>query len=302
MAVIDIWPEGGGTAEDDDKGGVHLVRLFGVRLDNPATAEIDILNDIRLPQPFHPHPLSLASLVVRRTWQQNPQDPWFGKVVVRYSTEYRKPDEAEPNPLLRAPKIRWTTEVVQRAVTTDKDGAAIITASKETYDPPPTQPVRILVLNFQRNYQIGPTDANQHFSAYLDCTNETAWYGFLPDVAYMAEMEWEPSEEAGIQFIIESLVIKMDTKTLNDGISPDTDAPGKRGVGWNLRPLHRGFWKIVAGPARELILDASGRQPPEPSLLDASGGLLAIGGTPVFRNHRIFDRAEFNDLGLQLNN
>lgn len=301
MAVAEVWNEGGRVGTDSDEGVANFTRLFGVRLDDPDTPEPDIMADIRFPQPFHPFPLNLNALVIKRGWHQNPQEPWYGMVTVEYSTRYRKPDEAEPNPLMRAPKIRWTTEVVQRAVTVDQDGNTIITASKETYDPPPSQPVRILVLNFQRNYQPGPTDANSHFSAYIDHTNETAWYGFLPDVAYMAEMEWEPTEEAGIGFIIETLIVKMDTLTLNDGTGADTEPAGTRGVGWNLRPLHRGFWEIVAGPARRLILDPSGRQPPEPSLLDASGAALAIGGTPVIRNHRIFPRAEFNDLALDLN-
>lgn len=293
MAVVSVTNRPGRTAGDDDKGKLDLTRLFTVVLDSATTTEAEILLHPTIPQPFHPLTLGSRARVIRRRWQQDPREPHHGVVVVEYSSEYGKQADADPNPLLRPPVIRWSSEIIQEAVTTDRDGAAIITPSKETYDPPPTRPVRIIVLDYRRNIQIAPGDDYiARSETYLDHVNETTWYSFLPETAYLADLEHEESQESGVDFIIESLRIKIDRR-LNDA--------GTKGIGWNLRPLIQGFWYIggtAAAPTRLQVLDTAGRPTPNPVLLDAAGAQLALGSTPVFANHPIPELAEFNNLGL----
>lgn len=296
MAVRNIWAKSGRTAGDDDRGTGRIRRLFGVLLDDPDTSELEILGNVLLPQPFHPFPLNFALKVVRREWQQDPAQPWSGVVVIEYASEYRKPDEAEPNPLLRAPTIEWTSEVIQEAITVDRNGNPIVTATKETYDPPPTRPVRLLVLNYTHNMQTGAVDAGSHYATYLDHVNETQWYGFKPETSYIADIRWEILSEAGVDYVRESLTIKIDQRT-NTAVSEQGDPIDTVGIGWWLRPLHRGYYQISGG-SRLLILDNAGRPTPTPLPLALDGSLLAVGGTPIIREHPIHELAEFNDLGL----
>lgn len=295
MAVTRVWRKSGGTCTINEKGVRRYRVPWGIQLNNPLTDELTIRAAVGLPQIYHPHSVDLGALCTTVDLRQ--QDTgWYYDADIEYRSDAMDPLQFPENPLNRPPEIEWSTEMKTVAATKDRDGNPIITASKETFDPPPEDEQIVLVLSYSRNLLL--PSITDRFD-WVRTVNETAWYGYEPETATVADLKIRAAHENNVSYLVESWVIKID-RTLNDvaiTYGPTTYAAGTLGVGWNLRPLHRGFYQITGG-ARVLITDTAGRAGQTESLLAADGSALPIGGTPVFLNFPMRDTADFNTLGI----
>ena len=66
--------------------------------------------------------------------------------------------------------------------------------------------------------------------------------------------------------------------------------------GWDRKILDRGFNYLVSGTVTPITND--GQPPSEPMLLNGSGGILAVGGTPAFVNYDVYPTADFSVFGF----
>lgn len=278
---------GGRRGQHNDQNQRTYDREFQVQFTTPFATEAEALAAPNVPRLYHPHPADLGALVINVAAQQDRTEPSIWNVLVHYSTlQARRPDQVQiDNPLLEPPSIRWGTEVVKVAAVTDRDGNPIITASKETFDPPPEDERRRLVLYYGRNRQ--DFGAPEFVERWIDRVNETAWYGFLAQWAKVEDLTVEERFEKNVLFWREDWVIKID-KTTDKDSNP---------IGWAHYLLHQGYYEITGGQ-RKLITDGSGRALQKPSLLDADGAALPVGGTPTFRTYHRYQTADFNELGI----
>jgi hypothetical protein len=215
--------------------------------------------------------------------------PYLWKVTSRYSSKPpagSRPDQADPNPLLRPAIIKWATQTVQQAmeVTFDPlDFAAdpdILTANSagDMYDPLPEIAARNLVLTVEKNQA---TYDEQKALDYIDTMNDADWWGgkFHVWQARVDDINGSDVFEGGMIYWKVQYVIH---------IRPS-------GYVWTLSLVDIGGRELVGGVMKEII---SNRGNPIQALLNGAGLKQAPPFDPVYNTFFPYRERDFGALGL----
>ena len=120
-----------------------------------------------LPLSYEADPVDGAAVVVTRTATQDKERRtlWRGEVRWKWS-----PEDAgeEPDPLDRAPKIRWTSRLERNTVEKSRDGKAVLNSAGDYFDPPVEADFVRWTVNIQFNATSIPADIRSYAGAVND--------------------------------------------------------------------------------------------------------------------------------------
>ncbi len=183
MAVVSVRPIAGGR-----RGGIdeeitrRYYRAFVVITndvnDGPLIVRLATLQGMPfLGQPYaYGNDADPFALCIDVQIHQVEGSPYVWGVTAEYSTKRRVPAFVE-NPLLRPPEIEWNKTTIQRPLTRDQYGNAIVSSANDPYDPAPERPESCLTLRFARN----EAAFDRVFASfYYDTVNLDDFLGFGP--------------------------------------------------------------------------------------------------------------------------
>lgn len=280
VLVKEFWV--GRSTSQNDQGDRDYARTWRVVTDSAHVSALAVRTAPGIPRRFDPYQArdgtaDLQSLAKEIDAQQEQGNPFSWVVTVRYSTRITQPEYGDENPLNRPAELSGTGSRFARPVTIDTDGNAILTSSKENYDPPVEVEDKRIGFTYTRfeAYTVDPLEVVRAYDARI---NSAQYKSFDPgwvrcDVGYARVFEKAlPYWKFTYAFEVK------------DG-------------GWDARVLDQGYVKLVGG-VKVNITDKYGKPIASPALLDGAGGELAVGAAPVFRTHKIYYRADFNELNL----
>lgn len=208
-------------------------------------------------------------------------DPYEWRVRIEYT--YRD-GVASDNPSSEYPGISWGRMQLERIIEKDKDGNPLRNSAGDRYDPVPSQTENYLTLRIQRNLLTTNADRFDPWIAHdiqdsVNSANITV-AGFTIEArdGLMIEFdaEWHRRESWSYYTVTNLIAIKYDT--------------------WDRELLDAGFRYLVGGVLKDIKID--GQVVTTPKLLDGSGGVLADGGTPVFRTVKTYKEKDWSVLAL----
>jgi hypothetical protein len=273
---VDQIPQAGPAAESSD--GFEDTIVYRVVCTNAETAKYEALTDGDIPAIGDEHPVE-STIVAHRITSQMETDP----LIYLVSVEYATPTEFSPapNPLDDRVQIRWSHQTYTEPVINDRNGAAAVNSAGDWFDPGIEREKHILILNVARNEAFfNPATAE----AYVDTVNsDVTTIAGLPITARQGKiMEYsaERLERNGHEYwaVIYRLEFKGDT--------------------WDSKKLDQGLHYLAGGVKYPITV--AGEPATEAQLLDGSGAVLAVAGTPVFITFETNDQAVFGNLGLNI--
>jgi hypothetical protein len=281
MAVVSVSLPIDGPRGSSDGADIRVTRTWRIVVNSPNDNYLTIAAALvpgTLPQYLTPHPdniyLTARSLSITQdsgTWEQ-----WIAEV--EYSSAPLNKQDREkfdqPNPTLRLPKIRWTSVRYDEVGTKDRDGDPYLNSAEDEYDP-----------------QDRVRDAsrwNAHVTANLAIV--PAWFLLVNDTLNQADI------------LVDGIVVVAEKAKISGAeISEVLEENGFeyrqisytlefRKEGWTRSLLDAGFHYLDDGEKR--VIEIQGERPAKEQLLDGSGSLLPVGGTPVyndFEDYELFD-------------
>lgn len=307
-------------------------RVFRVLVDSKTDTPTTIAASGQLPAFLEAHPnnvfllcrsLSVAPLTGH--WQ------WW-KATAKYSSEplsQREREKLEPNPLLRAAKIRWESREESEAMFFDEDGYALVNSAGDSYDPVPERTICNWTCYVEKNVAAVPS----WFLEYASVVNEDSYKiprnvilagtgtgtGTGADELFDVEPGYsrlvnprvsEVMEENGVQYVTMTFALEMKQLQNVDGSqvldpiarTPVTFEP------WDLIVLDQGLRQkipasgtgtgtAVSGQIRQ-ILDDDGNMINSPVPLDGDGYKLddPRPDSVIYFRHRKYRRKPFSVL------
>jgi hypothetical protein len=284
MAVLgsqEIWD---GRQGSEDKDQVRFTRAFLVRTDSMYEGPKAILEEleqgrlaIALGQSYQEkEQWDDQVLVLRREVRPHPDDPLLWLAFIEYSTTAAFEQNADPT--LRPAEVQWGSQSIQLAAQKDRNGTLVANKAGDPYDPPPEKP-----LNFRTLTMVKARDTYSPTAtlAYENHVNEDVFLGFAAECVMCKSITSQSFVERGRLYYRVTYVF---------WIREDT---------WKLSLLEQGYRYIDSGN-RLMARDRDGSPVTKPVLLTSTGGLLAVGGTPVFTDWYLFGTKPFAPLDLQL--
>lgn len=292
--VNEIWP--GRQASDDFTRHRLYTRVYEVYCDDPDDGPGVAGFTMALPRLGDAHPEDSQAVCVLVSPVQDEADPLRWIVNIEYDTQPEFPDAVQPDvteggggegatqdigdrpdsPLDRPPVWRFsfekTTEIAKVGFKVDPFTggisvlpSAIATSAGMPFDPPPTIEVSRPLVSVTVNVA---NVSIWHLADVVDTINEFAWNGCEPRQAKCVGAEASSGFENGVFFwsVTYTFSIKYDT--------------------WDIQLLDAGFHKKehdswLGTDAIKDIVGTAGTGS-GPWLLDGTGKLLPIDGTPVY--------------------
>lgn len=283
----------------NDKGVAvtRHTRIFKAVLDSGGQgADAAVAGHASLVTPLrssHPYAPWARVNSIRLRAESNDGKIWI--VDVEYDTDTKSEDEQEQeepdNPLNEQPDVEWDSDQFSKPLNKDLDGKAVTNSADEPFDPLPEVDDARNVLRVTRNEAANPVFLAQ---SYANAVNSDTFLG------------------AGAGYVKAKPVRAVrQTKRLKDGFlqvywrcsyefhfkDPTGDET------WDLELLDQGYRTLGdSGDGVERysqVLDSADLPLAKPVLLDGSGGELASGAEPKFRNFKAYRRKSFAAFNLQ---
>jgi hypothetical protein len=217
------------------------------------------------------------------------------EVVVDYE-EY-DPDEWLPNPLDRAALRDWgevsTEAVADRGWNSDgTQGGAIINSAGDYFDPPVLRDLTRPTLTIVRNEAIATLSTYPVWdpvgaAAYRDTINSATWLTYPQYTVKCRSITAREAWSSKIPNGLGGYGAKYAIVTYSFEINPDT---------WRAYPLDQGLRRLDTGVRKQIIVDGSPAT--SPVLLNGSGAVLSVGGTPVYGSHLLYRPRAFSAFGF----
>jgi hypothetical protein len=186
--------------------------------------------------------------------------------------EYGPLEDTEVDPLNKPADVELDHDHFDRPVIRDVDGNLICNSAGDPFNPPIRRDDSRPVLTVVKNYP-APFDMNLA-DDFRDTINITPFFGRPPGTV--------KCRAPRAARLFHSVIGEYYRVTLQFDFNRD---------GWNARPLDEGFRYASGG---QLVPALSGNAlATEPVLLDGSGGLLAVGGDPMFHDYQIYEGRDF---------
>jgi len=274
----------------------EYTRLFLVRTTGPGVGSMSVrlaadpVTGLRVPRvwetyvSFDGNNTDEESLCVRLRPQQDAEDPQTWVVAAEYSSDCPDPSVTSDHPLDQPSDITWDQEELEVAMTQDALGVAVLNSAGVAYDPPPTVKEAYLTLHVTRN----EASYNHNFFAdFVNTVNGDPFFGFEAGEVWCRKISGRRMYHNGIIYWQVSYQF---------AISRKRDPLTQRLIGWTLRILDQGTAQVVAN--KIIQVQPRGIPATHPLLLNGAGGLLGVGGTPVYRSFQPYPFKAFNDLAL----
>jgi hypothetical protein len=144
-----------------------------------------------------PNGFDFGAVCRKVTPVQDPQSPYVWTVTAEYSTKAGDQSRYDPNPLLRPPTIRWSSQKFQKDATQDIQGNPIVTSAGEAYDPPrPIDDSRMILTVVRNESSYDPGLAQ----LYTNATNFDVFFGALAGQCKCDSIQGELKFETGIYY------------------------------------------------------------------------------------------------------
>lgn len=296
VRVSELYQDRDGRALED--GSVEYTRSFQVETDNPNDGPNTVTNAAGIPKRFETYYSGNDSnpYATCREIEATPVDGTriLWEVRARYSTRIdftSGTGTSDPNPLNRAPIIRWGATFVSKPATkgylvnattgiaaTTKTG--IVNSAKRPFDPPAEMDDARPTLHITKNFaDFNPTVAYD----YIGSVNNDPWLG-------ATARQWKCMNISASSQVeeVNKLPFLYWTREYEFHYRPET---------WDLVLLDQGFAYIQGGVYKKVI-DDEGQPSSEPANLDGAGGLLGVGTEPKFVTYRVYPEKSFLQLGL----
>ncbi len=281
---------------DDDKFDASFTRKFRVRMDDQTADMTNVLNatdpstGLTIPPRWAPHPGDPLALVKSRSCdEEETPDRWI--VTVEYSRQATDQTRQAQNPLDEPPDFDVSTEEFEDALLEDLDGNAIVNAAFDPFETPPTQKKYRLIIKVTQNEEFLDIE---DFATYQGHVNLTDFLVFYAGQVLLRSIEPKRDYRNG-----QSFFRKLYTFVVAP-LDGETD-PAKIADIWQTKLLNHGQWCLNGENTRYVrIVDDQGRPLQQGGLLDEDGHQLVRGQPAVFLRFQTIPRAEFNDLGIDL--
>lgn len=280
VSVNEVWD--GRNGGENDRADRDYVRVFRVETVSALVGSISVRYAPGVPRRFDPYEdqagnADLTALAKEVREQQDPETPWFWTVTVTYSTKLTQPELGDFDPLLRPAELSCGCAKFTRPFWIDTDGKAVLNSAGDYYDPPADVEDERITIVYSRFELTEPIGVITTYSARI---NSVEWKGQPPGNVKCTVAAARVFEKGQLYWKFTY------TFEVND-------------QGWDLKVADRGYRKKV-GAERRNITDDLGKPIAAPAQLDGAGGVIAnpTPDTTVFRTHKRYFRADFNDLNL----
>lgn len=285
--IREHWPNRSGAFYPADDSMMH--RYWKIKV----TSKTDTSHNIattgtasgQLPLYLASHPQNLfytcRRLVIRperKTWK-------FWTAQADYSTRPLDTEDRErseqPNPLLRPTKITMSGSQYEEYTTVDRDGTPMANSAEDVYPGQVKQVPRVRV-TFRKNVSQRPTWAFNLIASVNKSAYQVQDVTIPAEKGLMASVEiGELQEEGNYQYY--TLTASVDVKRDD----------------WQLHLADEGFHYLDGSTKRKItVQDEDGNEEGARTaqFLDGSGGVLAVGGTPVVNDFDVQEALEWGDL------
>jgi hypothetical protein len=281
----------GRTGAGSKDGKRRYSRIFQVFTDHPqdgpwvASSHPDIP---RLHFPYiTPNEYDLLAICVDVAPKQNEESPEIWEVNCSFETpdaitmgesapgpsQGTSPGGQSPPPTDDPPKVSYNANRFTEPVDKDKDGDPIVNTAGDRITglvKDASRPILRIVRKLRT------FDADQ-FDTYANTVNDAPWKGREARTYKCEPITADRDQRAGVFFWL---------ATFSFSYNEDT---------WDYRYYNAGFNELRGGIKR-LIKDAHGQTYSEPSFLKLNGEELAVGGTPVLFQKRVYQEKNFSLL------
>lgn len=201
--------------------------------------------------------------------------------------EYGPYDTAEfgADPTTWKPVVSWSWNRVDRLLTHDVDGVAILNTAFQPYDPPPAGDEFRPVLSVRRK-ELYEDVSLSLAEDYLGKANDAAWNGFAAGVVKCTAItpstpQWDPTARAWLADVEYSFEINRDT--------------------WKTRLVSVGLMQLDSStPPVAVPITEGGNAVTEPCPLDADGKRLASDADPYVQEWQCVPLVDFTVFAIDL--
>lgn len=179
--------------------------------------------------------------------------------------------DREPNPLDQRPDYQWGFAQFQKSIDKDINGEAILNSAKDPFSEPIEIDDSRPVLKVTRNeFAFDPALA----SKYRDAVNATTFKGYKAGQVKVSNISSVETKDENIGYYWKT--------SYEFHFNPE---------GWDKVLLDQGYRQFVS--SKKLNILVQGVPATEPVLLDGNGYALPSGGTPKFKEFRVYPRLPF---------
>ena len=277
MAVSQVTELNQRTATHD-KDKTEYVRTYAVITNSNSDDQTTVLASGSIPALFALHPNDSGAYVRTRTATEVEKLTTGGSawtVAISYSDST---EDDEENPLDEPTIYNWGQ--VKRDIVAERDqanNAVVNSAGDPFHNPPAIRQKSLVQLQVTKNFS--SFDGSLAIN-YVDRVNSAAFSGgAIGTVLCEGVSAQGPNVENDISFYTVTASFLYDPQ------------------GWQPRKiLDQGFRFLDNGVVKPI--EALGVPVSEPKLLDGQGGVLAVGGNPVFLEFNLYAEANFNSMGF----
>lgn len=182
------------------------------------------------------------------------------------------------NPLLRPVQAQYRT-IKRSVVMKRQNGAPLTNSAEDIFDPPPDREKPYLQLVITHNTA---TFSRTLIELYVGAINDRAFLGFDEKTVMLTDLQATLRFEHGVFYWERTFTFEVDS----GGYHP-------------VKILDAG-WNELSGGVKKAIRDTVGTPSTRPHLLNGTGGKLAVGAAPVYREFTdVYAEENFEDLGLR---
>lgn len=286
-SVTEIWKGEGATLSADQRS---YVRMFQVLTDNPQDNAAVVLTTGALPKEGDLYPWDQEAAVVDMDYSRSSESRTVHMVSVTYETptsNQQKKQNQEPDPTNRQAEVTSSVVKIEKEMTEDVDGKAILNTAGVAFDPP------IIAQRSQLRLVVSQAEpalySGEELLDLVNHTNESAFQGGAKDTVLLESIEQQTRTEKEFIFAQKTYTFLFDPN------------------GWQAKPLNQGMQELD-GDGNLVRIKVFGEDVTEPLPLDAAGihiipALLpdeAIFGDKDGNPFQIYKRLDFNTIPLRI--
>jgi hypothetical protein len=302
MSVVSVRESWKGRGGDNEYGTARAhVRVFDVIVDSTSDDETTILQDIRIPAPYTPHPTDAGSYA-KKGKADNDDKHWSRwKAVIEYSTPDKKDDDDEDNPLDRRAKITIVTQTRQKPMTRARrkqesgeyteEAIPVVNSAGDPITKLPDVDDSIYHATIEKNLAAAPEWLLDYKNAINSDSFALRGLTIPAGVAYITALGFgDVQKENDIEFFVLRIEMLLD----KDG----HDVPILDTGFFEFIDPEMEYFKITPPAFKKRIVDAESVPVTEPQLLNGKGRLLQQNEEEVYLYYRPQKEKSFGDLPL----
>lgn len=170
----------------------------------------------------------------------------------------------------------------------------ILNSAGDAFDPPPSIPKALTVLNIQMNLAAFDLDDIFDFrNTVNDDTITVAGKSFAARQLYMEDITARKATENGVDYYdVNYTILCADIDSAAIGATPVATNTH------DLVLLNQGYFQVVSGTKAPCLILQTGENATVPQLLAADGTQLSLSGDPVWLSFRVRREVDWDPIGL----